>query len=117
MNRRPLLHAMWRVQQDVADCLKFIKRQPGGKPRDRKLDIHRGIAYVHQRPTVRRVMTKSKQTGVPLRRHSAAQFVIVYAYSPPDAQRPDGIVSVRAIRHRRVRDVFRGVKEPMLCYG
>jgi hypothetical protein len=37
--------------------------------------------------------------------------VIVYAYFKPTTSRPNGLVSIRAIRHRRVRDVFLGVRD------
>jgi hypothetical protein len=62
-------------------------------------------------PTLRRVEARRPKTGIELRRHAAAQFVLIYAYFAPDSVYASGIVSIRAIRHRRVRDVFSGVQE------
>jgi hypothetical protein len=50
-------------------------------------------------------------TGLELRRCNAAQFAIVYAYLRPTERFPQGIVSIRAVRHVREKDVFEGVKE------
>jgi hypothetical protein len=63
-------------------------------------------------PKMRRVETRRPRTGIELRRHYAAQFAIVYAYFEPDLVHPHGVVSIRAIRHRRIRNVFTGVREP-----
>jgi hypothetical protein len=96
---------MPRVSRDIADCIQFIAKQPGGKPRDREADILAGIATICRCPRAHRIEWRRK-TGVELRRHHAAQFVIIYAYIDPNDVMPGGIVSIRAVRHRRVRDPF-----------
>jgi hypothetical protein len=44
--------------------------------------------------------------------------MVIYAYLPPSRKFPDGVVSIRAVRHRRVRNIFDGVREPAVAkYG
>ena len=90
----------------------FVGRQPWGKPHDREMDIAHGIAKVRAYPQDNRPELHLRDTGLWLRRFRAAQFVIVYAYLPSkDPGLPD-VVSIRAVRHMRVANVFEGVKEP-----
>jgi hypothetical protein len=99
-----------RAKRDLADCLRFIRRQPRGKPADRERDIRWEMACIADGPEHRRVEIV-RASGVKLRRRSAAQFAIVYAYFKPTKSWPTGLVSIRAIRHRRVRNVFLGVRD------
>ena len=111
MTLLPMLHWMPRVERDIRRCLGFIERQPWGKPDDRELDIYRGIEAVCSRPEANRAELRRADTGIWLRRCRAAQFVIVYAYLPSTDPNLRGVVSIRAVRHMRVEDVFSGVKE------
>ena len=111
MEALPFLDLRPRVDRDIEECLDFINRQPWGKPNDRLRDIYRGIAKVWRDPTLCPVRARAPSTGLELRRRGSAQFVIIYAYRTPDARFPQGIVSIRAVRHRRVRNVFAGVRE------
>ena len=113
----PYLHVMPRIDRDIEECLDFVARQPRGKPNDRKLDIRLGIEKALARPEANRVGLWRPDTGIELRRCNAAQFVIVYAYLRPTARFARGVVSIRAIRHSRVEDVFSGVKEPTAAYA
>jgi plasmid stabilization system protein ParE len=108
----PFLHLMPRVSSDIEECFVFIGRQPWGKPADRKRDILAGIARIRRNPRLARVEASRPATGVELRRHRVAQFTLIYAYFPPNDVMLNGIVSIRAIRHRRVKNVFWGVKQP-----
>jgi hypothetical protein len=112
----PYLHVMPRVDRDIKRCLAFIRRQPWGKPDDRKLDIRRGIEEALARPESNRVGSWRPETGIELRRCDAAQFAIVYAYLRPTERFASGVVSIRAVWHSRVKDVFSGVKEPTAAY-
>jgi len=102
---------MPRVTKDINDCLEFIARQPWGNTADRRRDIFRGIEGVQFAPKRNAVKARRRSTGVELRRHNVAQFAIVYAYFEPDAEFPNGVVSIRGVRHQYVRNVFAGVKE------
>jgi hypothetical protein len=113
----PYLHAMPRVDRDIKQCLAFVRRQPWGKPNDRKLDIRRGIEKALARPEANRVGSSRPETGLELRRCNAAQFVIIYAYLRPTVRFDTGVVSIRAVRHSRVKDVFSGVREPTATYA
>jgi hypothetical protein len=108
----PYLHLMPRVERDIARCLAFVARQPWGKPSDRESDICLGIERALLRPEANRVESWRPETGLELRRCKAAQFAIVYAYLRPTERFARGVVTIRAVRHSRVEDVFAGVKEP-----
>ena len=112
----PYLHVTPRIDRDIAECLAFIARQPWGKPSDRTLDIERGIEMVLALPQANHAEVWRSTSGIWLRRCNAAQFVIVYAYLPPSGSSERGVVSIRAVRHSRVKDVFSGVKEPATAY-
>lgn len=113
----PYLHMMPRVDRDIERCLNFVAQLPWGKPSDRELDICLGIEKALVRPESNRVNSWRPETGIELRRCSAAQFVIVYAYLRTTDRFPRGVVSIRAVRHARVKDVFSGVKEPVARYS
>jgi hypothetical protein len=117
VNATPYLHWMPRIRSDINRCLKFVAQQPWGKPNDRKSDIMCGILKILSGPQLNRVGVRRPSTGIELRRFGAAQFVIIYAYLLSTPKFPHGVVSIRAIRHSRVKDVFSGVKEPVLVYG
>jgi hypothetical protein len=107
----PNLHVTPRVSRDIARCLRFIARQPRGKPADRLQDILKGIQRAREQPDCNRIRIRRPPHGLPMRRQDAAQFAIIYVYFSPSARNPVGRVSIRAVRHRRVTDVFHGVRE------
>ena len=113
----PYLHVMSRIDRDIKECIAFIARQLWGKPTDRRLDIWRGIERALALPEANRAEVWRSQQGFWLRRCNAAQFVIVYAYLPPREGSARGVVSIRAFRLSRVRDVFAGVRSqrPLIC--
>jgi hypothetical protein len=107
---------MSRIDRDIKECIAFIARQPWGKPNDRTLDIQRGIERTLALPEASRPEVWRPRQGFWLRRCNAVQFVIVYVYLPAREVSARGVVSIRAIRHSRVKDVFSGVKEPTTAY-
>jgi hypothetical protein len=113
----PTLHWMPRAKLDIKKELNFIRRQPWGKPEDRELDIWRGVQNVLAHPEGARRERYLPRKKLWLRRGKAAQFVIVYALLPPKDPKSPGVVSIRAVRHRREADVFKGVKERLMGYG
>lgn len=113
----PSLHEMPRVARDIEQILTFIARQPWGEPVDRKRDLCRGVDEILAQPRRNRVCVRRGTTGIELRRHNIAQFSIIYAYAAPNAEHPRGLVSIRAIRHRRVNKVFTGVRESSPMYA
>lgn len=117
MKSRPNVHWAPRVAKDIRRCIEFIGRQPWGKPMDRARDILKGINEAVEWPTLRPVSAFRPESGLELRCHYAAQFVIVYAYVEPDLEHSAGQVSIRAVRHRRVKDVLKGVRENGSRYG
>src|SRR5579871_3879457 len=107
---------MPRVPGDIEKCLDFVARQPWGKPANRELDIYRGIDLIRLNPGGFRAQIWRAETGIWLRRSYVAQFAIIYTFLPGSDDDPRGVVSIRAIRHQRVGDVFQGVKEVPACY-
>jgi ParE toxin of type II toxin-antitoxin system, parDE len=116
MRELPHIHWMPRVSRDIKNCLSFVARQPLGKPSDREADIYLAIERARTRPKSNPVSARRLSPEIELRRCKAAQFVVVYAYLPPSRRFPEGVVTIRAVRHSRVKDVFAGVKEPNQGY-
>jgi hypothetical protein len=117
MEKLPKLHFMPRVPHDVDELLEFIASKSWGIPHARLRDIKRGIDEVCDRPLRSKVHHVRSDGEVEFRRHDVRQFAIIYAYYEPGGTSPNGMVSIRAVRHRRVEDVFAGVKEPMLVWA
>lgn len=111
MSARPPVKMTSRAERDLASCLRFIRDQPWGNARRRERDIRGEMRRIRDAPEQRRVEVYRRGSGVGLRRRSVAQFVIIYAYFAPKRWLPRGLISIRAIRHRRVRDVFLGVRD------
>ena len=112
MEGMPQLDLMPWVSDDVEKCVEFVARQPWGKPEERRQDIRRGITEALLAPKLNPVRLRRPSKGLEFRCRKAAQFIVIYAYLPPSRKFPDGVVSIRAVRHRRVRNIFGGVKEP-----
>ena len=112
----PDLRQMPRVTRDIKRCLRFIARQPWGNASDRERGIDRGILEILRWPELNKVRVRRRRLGLELRRHNAAQFTINYAYIPPNSEFPRGMVTIRAVRHTRARNVFSGVREPSPRY-
>lgn len=108
MKLLPYLHTMPRVRKNIRQCLEFVAQQPRGRPHDRALDICFGIEKALMRPESNRISVWRPSAGIGLRRCSAAHFVIVYAYLPATIRFPRGVVSIRAVRHSRVKMCSRG---------
>lgn len=118
LRERPFLHLMPWFCKDILDCLDFIDRQPWGDSSARLRDIDAAMEAVIRWPTLGRVRVRRPVKGLELRERRAAQFSVIYAYFPPGPRFPAGCVSFRAVRHRRVRNVFHGVKESKpIAYG
>lgn len=113
----PILNWTPRAEADIEECLDFIGRQPWGKPGDRELDIQHGVERILAHPEASREERYVPSTDLWLRRLTAAQFVIVYAYIPSGDPNSAGVVSIRSVRHVREADVFEGVRERLVPYG
>src|SRR3954467_8246943 len=98
-----------RARRGVEKCVGFGASFSGGKREERRRDIHAGFDQICEFPQRHPVEVRRRRSGLELRRHHVRQFTIVYAYFPPDKERPWAIVTVRAVQHRRIRNVFFGV--------
>jgi hypothetical protein len=106
-----------RARRDIEQHVAFVSRFPGGKPDERRRAIHAALQKICEFPEQHRVEVKRRRSGLELRRHYVDQFAIVYAYLPSVDERSWAIVTVRAVQHRRVRDVFFGVRENTSAEG
>jgi plasmid stabilization system protein ParE len=106
-----LLSLTRRARRDIDECVRYVSRFPRGKPEDRRRDIYRGLNAICASPERSRVEVRRRCSGIELRRYPAAQFVIVYTFFAPTEACPAGLVSVRAVQHWRMRDVFFGVRD------
>lgn len=114
----PKLDLQPRVARDIEQLANFVARQPWGNSVARRRDIEAGIAAILHGPELNEVSVRRRTTSLELRRQNAAQFAIVYAYYQPSDVHPQGLVSVRAVRHSREKNVFLGVREtPQRLYG
>ena len=111
MSKQLLLHITPAANSDIESCVEFVARNPWGKPRDRGRDIWRAIAHALERPGSNRILVWRDPPGIHLRRINAAQFVVIYAWLRAKDPSAPSVVSIRAVRHRRIADVFQGVRE------
>jgi hypothetical protein len=105
----PRLKVEPRVRRDLEELLAFIRRQPRGKPAERRREIYGAFEAIRVAPFARPVL--KWVNGIGLRRYFVRQFAVIYAYIGSQDQYPRGVVSIRAIKHHRVRDVLFGVRE------
>jgi plasmid stabilization system protein ParE len=99
-----------RARRDLDDCRKFLRRKPGGKPRQRVRDILNAVRRIQEQPRLYPVVGLSL-SGLELRRRNAGQFVILYTYFEPDSTDQSGVVSIRAIPHASRAEIQLGVHE------
>jgi len=111
MRRLAHLRMMVRVSRDIRRCARFLEETSGGKPTDFERDIATACERICELPESRPIEARRRHTGLELRRYNMRQFAIVYAYFRPTQTLPQGIVSIRAVKHWRVRNVFLGVRE------
>jgi len=109
--KRTILRLTPRARRDVESRVAFVARFPSGKPEERRREIYAAFDRIRQFPERHPVEVRRRRSGLELRRHPVRQFAIIYAYLPPDGERPWAVVTVRAIQHRRIRNVFFGVRE------
>jgi hypothetical protein len=111
MSAGPQISFMPRVWSDIADCMEFVARQPRGALRKREMELHAAFERIRSEPLARPITGYAAGTGIALRRYPVRQFDVIYAYFPATEASPSGLVSIRAIRHRRTQHVLRGVRE------
>jgi plasmid stabilization system protein ParE len=105
------LRVMPRARRDIEECVKFVAQFPRGKPEARRREICAAFRRLCEFPELHAVEVWRRRSGIELRRHHVGQFAIVYAYFRPTEDRPWAVVTIRAVRHRRVADAFLGVRE------
>jgi hypothetical protein len=102
---------MPRVWTDIDACMAFVAQQPWGEPAARERDIHQAFELIRLASLSRPISGLVPGTGIELRCYNVRQFVIVYAYFPSEDSSAQDVVIIRAVRHRRERDVLWGVRE------
>jgi plasmid stabilization system protein ParE len=99
-----------RARRDMRRMRHFLRRHCEDQLMTRVREILNAVRYAQQYPKLRPVEGLSLK-GFELRHRRAGKFVVVYSYFEPSTSCPDGVVSVRAIRHAAEEDVMFGVEE------
>lgn len=107
----PKPHVTERVASDIEQCLQFVASHPWGRPSDRAAEIDEAIDRISDMPQLYPIKAERPSIGLRLRRANVAQFAIIYAYFVPTEEWPNGRVSIRAVRHASVQDVFLSVRD------
>ena len=102
---------MPRVSRDIRRCARFLEDTASGTPTDFERDLATAYERICELPELRPIESRRRRTGLELRRYNMRQFAIVYAYFRPTQTLPQGVVSIRAVKHWRVRNIFLGVRE------
>jgi plasmid stabilization system protein ParE len=100
-----------RARRNIEECIAFIARFPRGKPEERRREIYAAFRQLCEFPERHAIEVRRRRSAIALRRHQVDQFTIIYAYLRATDDQPSGIVSIRAVRHRRIADAFLGVRE------
>jgi hypothetical protein len=100
-----------RVDRDLTELLEYLAQFPWSDPVARYAEIRRAILAIATNPEQVPIRVHRARSGIDLRRWNVRQFSIVYSYDPPTASGSEGTVWIRAIRHSRVENVVKGVRE------
>lgn len=100
-----------RARKDIRNLLSYIGRQKRGKLLDRKAELNAAFEMIQRAPTSRPVRRWATATHLGLRCRYTRSFAVIYALLNNVGIGDDSIVSIRAVRHCRARDVFFGVRE------
>ena len=109
MNLLPCLHVTPQVKRDITACLSLGDGPSWRQYRERVFGIDLAVLRAVLLPEQNHPHVSRPKTGLELRRCNAGQFVVVYAYFPPTENHPRGVVSIRAVRYSRARDLSAGV--------
>ena len=111
MKPLPTLDYTKDAHRDFKRCRQFLRRQSPRSASRRRREMMNAVRRVRANPEINPVRKVDPVTGLHLRRHNVAQFVIVYVYFKPDASEPNGVVSIRAVRHAGEEDVLWEIRE------
>jgi hypothetical protein len=109
---------MPRVGRDIDALMTFVGSWPRGQPAKRLDELQAAMEFIAANPELRPVTVRRRVSKLELRRYNVRQFAVIYHYYRPSERDLEGLVSFRAVRHSRVADVFRGVREePAAAYA
>ena len=111
MKSLPKIDLQPRVLEDVERLLAFVGQQPWGDPESRRREISAAFQKIRHSPLSRPVRKRVRGTNIEIRCYHCNQFVVAYAYLCPSPLFPSGLVTIRAVGHRRQRDVLFRVRE------
>jgi plasmid stabilization system protein ParE len=99
------------ANHDIQHQALLLCLSTGSRPRHRITRIRREARLIAENPKLYPVEWVHPISGIEFRCKNVDQFVIIYAYFEPTSSMPNGLVSVRAIRHGRQRNIFWCVEE------
>ena len=113
MNKpKPRVQFTEQAERDIEQCRLFLWRKTGRSPTRRIEEIKREARRIARDPRLYPVEVMHPVSLLEFRRKYVEQFAIVYALLDPTEATPEGVVSIRSIRHGAREDVFWRVEEP-----
>jgi plasmid stabilization system protein ParE len=109
--RKPRLEFTEAAERDIERCVLSHFLNNGRRPHKRRTQIRREARRIANDPGLYPVEWAHPISLVAFRRKNVDPFVIVYAYFEPSTSMPNGLVSIRAIRHGAQQDIRWGVEE------
>lgn len=113
--RKPLLEFTDAAQRDIERCVLFHRLNNGHQWQRRRTQIRREACRITNDPKLHPIQWAHPISGLEFRRKNVDQFVIIYTYFEPCASTPNGLVSIRAVRHGAQQNVRWGVEESQLA--
>lgn len=89
----------------------FLLRRGASQPARRIREVLKAARHISQCPKLYPVEAIHPISGLDFRRKNVGQFAIIYSWLEPNRALPNGMVSVRAIRHGAEEDVLFRVEE------
>jgi hypothetical protein len=113
----PKIELCPQALEDIDELLRFVTRQPWGRPDERRTEIYAAFDRICLAPLARPVCKWVRGGRLGIRCYDVKQFVVAYAYIEPGHRYPGGCVRIRGVGHRRERDVLLGVTENAVVSG
>jgi plasmid stabilization system protein ParE len=108
----PLVSFTDAAERDLDRYSIFLSRKGVRRPQRRIRELRREAELIANDPKLYPIDWTHPVSLLDFRRKNVDQFVIFYVHFEPTASMPDGLVSVRAVRHGAEQDVRLRVEEP-----
>jgi len=113
MNRKPKPKVDFtdQAELDIERCRLFLERRGAGRAERRIREIYKAAWALRHAAKLYPVEEVHAVSGLEFRRKNVGQFAIIYAYLEPSPSEPNGVISIRRVRHAAEQDVLLRVEE------